>query len=159
MRSRVIERNMFNGASRNIFTKARELRKNMTSAEKKLWSVLKNRKEFKLKFRRQHPFDIFILDFYCHEIKLAIEVDGEIHLNKEILEHDDGREYEIEKFGINILRLTNKEVFEEIESVKNRILHEISSLSPIQGVGGKSPPLADFGALPKGVRSKTPFRG
>jgi very-short-patch-repair endonuclease len=131
MRSRVIERNMFNGASRNIFTKARELRKNMTPAEKKLWSVLKNRKEFKVKFRRQHPFDIFILDFYCHEIKLAIEVDGEIHLNEETKEHDDGREYEIEKYGIKILRFTNKEIFENIESVKNRILHEIISLSPL----------------------------
>lgn len=122
---------MFNGASRNIFAKAWELRNNMTPAEKKLWDVLKNREEFKVKFRRQHPFDIFILDFYCHEIKLAIEVDGEIHLNGEILEHDDGREYEIEKFGIKILRFTNNEVFEEIEAIKKRILHEITSLSPL----------------------------
>jgi very-short-patch-repair endonuclease len=66
-------------------------------------------------------------------------VDGEIHLNEEIQEHDEGRSYDIEKLGIKILRFTNKEVFDDIEFVKNRILHEINSLSPLEGVGGKSP--------------------
>lgn len=84
MRSRVIERNMFYGASRNIFEKASELRNNMTEAENLLWVELKNRKIFKVKFRRQHPIDIFIVDFYCHEFKLVIEIDGEIHLEKEV---------------------------------------------------------------------------
>ena len=91
MRSRVIERNMFFGASRNTFEKAHELRNNMTDAEKLVWKELKNRRVFKTKFRRQHPIDIFIVDFYCHEFKLAIEIDGEIHLDKEIVEYDDGR--------------------------------------------------------------------
>ena len=110
--------------------KRKVLRHNMTEAEKILWEELKKKEIFNARWKRQHPVDIFIVDFYCHRFKLAIEVDGEIHLNEEILEHDDGREYEIEKFGIKILRFTNKEVFEDIESVRNRILKEINSLSP-----------------------------
>ena len=86
MRSKDIERNMFYGANPNIFEKASELRRNMTSAEKLLWAELKNRKIFKSRFRRQHPIDIFIVDFYCHQNKLAIEVDGEIHSEKEVQE-------------------------------------------------------------------------
>jgi very-short-patch-repair endonuclease len=131
MNRRVIERNMFYGAKKNIFLRAIDLRNNMTEAEKILWEELKKKEIFKARWKRQHPIDIFIVDFYCHKFKLAVEVDGEIHLNKEILEHDDGREYEIEKFGIKILRFTNKDVFEDIESVKKRIFHEITSLSPL----------------------------
>ena len=86
MKSRVIERNMFYAASRNTFEMAHALRKNMTDAEKILWKRLKDKRIFKVKFRRQHPVDIFVLDFYCHELKLAIEVDGEIHLSTEARE-------------------------------------------------------------------------
>lgn len=82
MRSRVIERNMFYGAGRNTFERAKGLRKNMTKTEKILWKELKNRQIFKARFRRQHPIDIFVADFYCHENKLAIEIDGEIHQKK-----------------------------------------------------------------------------
>ena len=122
MRSRVIERNMFFGASRNTFEKAHELRNNMTDAEKIIWKELKNRRVFKTKFRRQHPIDIFIVDFYCHEFKLAIEIDGEIHLDKEIAEYDDGRTHDLEELGIKILRFTNNQVFNDI----NYVLKEIS---------------------------------
>ncbi|HBZ20285.1 MAG TPA: hypothetical protein DEO60_04080, partial [Bacteroidales bacterium] len=124
MNRRVIERNMFYGAKKNIFLRAIDLRNNMTKAEKILWEKLKKKEIFKARWKRQHPIDIFIVDFYCHKFKLAIEVDGEIHLDEEILEHDDGREFEIEKLGVKILRFTNKEVFKDIESVKKRILHE-----------------------------------
>jgi very-short-patch-repair endonuclease len=127
MRSRVIERNMFYGASRNTFEKAWELRNNMTEAEKILWKELKNRKAFKPKFRRQHPLDIFVADFYCHEYKLVIEIDGEIHLKKDKQEYDDGREHDIEKLGIKILRFTNHQVLTDLESVKKRILQELSN--------------------------------
>lgn len=130
---------MFYGAKKNIFLRAIDLRNNMTKAEKILWEELKKKEIFKARWKRQHPIDIFIVDFYCHKFKLAIEVDGEIHLDEEILEHDDGREFEIEKLGVKILRFTNKEVFKDIESVKKRILHEITSLSPLYGVGGMDP--------------------
>jgi very-short-patch-repair endonuclease len=128
MRSRVIERNMFFGASRKIFEKASELRRNMTEAEKILWIELKNRKIFKARFRRQHPIDIFIADFYCHKHKLVVEVDGEIHSEEEIQEYDDGRVHDIEKLGIKILRFSNNEVMTDIQNVKQHILDEINSL-------------------------------
>jgi very-short-patch-repair endonuclease len=128
MRARVIERNMFYGASRNIFEKATELRNNMTVAEKYLWDELRNRKIFKAKFRRQHPIDIFIADFYCHSYKLVIELDGEIHSEKEVQEYDDGRTHDIEKLGIKILRFTNEEVLNDIQAVKQCILNEINSI-------------------------------
>ena len=127
MRSRVIERNMFYGANRNIFAKAHELRRNMTEAEKVLWNELKNRQLFKVKFRRQHPIDIFIVDFYCHELKLAIEIDGEIHLKQEVAEYDDGRAHDLERLGIQILRFTNYQVITNVNSVVEKILQVIAS--------------------------------
>jgi very-short-patch-repair endonuclease len=134
MQKRVIERHMFYGARKKIFLKAVDLRINMTEAEKALWEELRNRVIFKARWKPQHPIDIFIVDFYCHKYKLAIEVDGGIHLNQEVLEHDEGRAYDIEKLGIKIIRFSNNEIFENIESVKARILHEIDSLSPLQGI-------------------------
>jgi very-short-patch-repair endonuclease len=131
MRSRVIERNMFYGASRNTFEKARLLRKNMTLAEKLLWSELKNRKHFKARFKRQHPIDLFIVDFYCHEFKLAIELDGEIHLEEDINEYDIGRTADLEKFGITILRFTNNQIFTELEFVLQEILVTIHARTPL----------------------------
>jgi very-short-patch-repair endonuclease len=131
MKRRMIERHMFYGANKSIFLRAIQLRNNMTKAEKILWEELKNKEIFKERWKPQHPVDIFVVDFYCHKYKLAIEVDGEIHQNEEIHERDDGREHDIEKLGIKILRFTNQEVFEDIELVKTRILEEISSLSPL----------------------------
>jgi very-short-patch-repair endonuclease len=128
---RVIERNMFYGAKRNIFLKAIELRKNETEAEKKLWEYLNNKKIFRFRFKRQHPIDIFIVDFYCHKIQLVIEVDGEIHQKPENQIYDEGRAFDIEKFGIHILRFSNKEVLENIDNVIERIKKEIGFLSPL----------------------------
>ncbi len=119
---------MFYGAKSIIFIKAAELRRNMTLAEKVLWKVLNNKKDFPARWKRQHPVDIFILDFYCHKYKLSIEVDGEIHEDDDIGEHDAGREHDITKLGIKIIRITNKEVFENIEFVKRRIISGINCL-------------------------------
>ncbi|MCX6326293.1 MAG: endonuclease domain-containing protein [Bacteroidia bacterium] len=131
MNKRVIERNMFYGAKKNIFLRAFELRNNMTVAEKVLWEELKKKDIFKARFKSQHPIDIFVVDFYCHKYRLAIEVDGEIHQTEEVSEYDGGRSHDIEKLGIKILRFTNEEVIENFELVKQRILIEINSLSPL----------------------------
>ncbi len=131
MKSRVIERNMFYGAGRNTFQKAHFLRSKMTDAEMVLWSRLKNRNIFKVRFRRQHPVDIFVLDFYCHETKLAIEVDGRIHLKREIQEYDEGRSHDIEKFGIKMLRFTNEQILNNLNEVQTTILNTINDLSPL----------------------------
>jgi len=122
---------MFYGASRNTFKKAHELRNNMTDAEKVIWKELKNRRVFKTKFRRQHPIDIFIVDFYCHEFKLAIEIDGEIHLDKEIAEYDDGRTHDLEELGIKILRFTNNQVFNDINYVLKEISDTLNFSNPL----------------------------
>jgi very-short-patch-repair endonuclease len=127
----VIERNMFYGAKRRTFLKAYELRKNETDTEKKLWEYLNDRKIFKYRFKRQHPIDIFIVDFYCHRLKLAIEVDGEIHQKPEKQTYDEGRSFDIEKFGIQILRFSNEEIIEEIDNVIEKIKKEIGFLSPL----------------------------
>jgi len=133
---RVIERAMFYGASPNTFDKARLLRNSMTEAEKIVWDKLKNRNVFKARFRRQHPIGIFIVDFYCHEYKLAIEIDGEIHLKNEVIEYDDGRSHDIEKLGIKILRFTNDEVFTDLKRITEEILKTIAVLEPPLGGRG-----------------------
>ena len=133
---RVIERTMFYGASPNTFDKARLLRNNMTEAEKIVWDKLKNRKVFRARFRRQHPIGSFIVDFYCHEYKLAIEIDGEIHLKTEVNEYDDGRSHDIEKFGIKILRFTNNEVFTNLNKIIEEILENIAVFEPPLGGRG-----------------------
>ena len=93
--------------------------------------LLKNRNIFKVRFRRQHPVDIFVLDFYCHEIKLAIEVDGRIHFKREIQEYDEGRSHDIEKFGIKMLRFTNEQILNNLNEVQTKILNTINDLSPL----------------------------
>jgi very-short-patch-repair endonuclease len=138
MKTRPIERNMFFGAKSNIFLKASELRRNMSDAEKLLWKALSDRKVFDIRFRRQHPIDIFIVDFSCHRCKLAIEVDGEIHQKEEVKNYDTGRTSDIEKLGITLLRFTNNEIVENIENVMKTITNEINRVSPpLGGVGGE----------------------
>jgi len=95
------------------------LRKEITIAEKLLWNKLRNKQLEGLKFRRQHPIDIFIADFYCHEKKLIVEVDGEIHKYQK--EYDEGRTSELEAYGVTVIRFTNDEVINNIKQVIKRI--------------------------------------
>jgi very-short-patch-repair endonuclease len=108
---------MFYNAKPHIFEKAKMLRKNMTKAELKLWEKLKGKKMLGLRFRPQHPIDIFIADFYCHPLKLILEVDGGIHKSKEQKEYDIGREGELENWGMKVIRFTNEEIENEIDLV------------------------------------------
>ena len=109
---------MFFGAKRTIFQNAELLRKNMTPAEKYLWERL-NKKQLGVRFKAQHPIDIFIVDFYCHSCKLVVEVDGEIHLSQK--EYDDGRTAELERWDLTVIRFTNEEVLNDIERVVEKI--------------------------------------
>jgi len=112
---------MFYGAIPITFERAKVLRNNMTNAEKFLWQYLKNSQINGLKFRRQHPINIFIADFYCHQAKLVIEVDGEIHWQRENHEWDNGRTAELENFGLKVIRFSNNQVLNEIEMVIEEI--------------------------------------
>jgi very-short-patch-repair endonuclease len=105
------------GANEEQFGAARSLRHKMTEAESGLWNELKGRKMNGLKFRRQHPIHYYIADFYCHEKKLIIEVDGGIHKDKSIKEHDENRSAEFERLGIRVLRVTNEQVMNSLGEV------------------------------------------
>ncbi len=91
----------------------KDLRNNGTSAEATMWSLLKKRQVLGMKFRRQHSVANFILDFYCPEKKLAIELDGAHHYTPEGIEKDKNRDAYLELHGIKTIRFENKRVFEE----------------------------------------------
>jgi very-short-patch-repair endonuclease len=120
--------NLHKGSIGKLFEYARDLRRNDTSAEDLLWRNLRNKKLNGLKFRRQHPLDKFIADFYCHEKKLVIEVDGSVHDSQEAKEYDEGRTYELKELGITIIRFRNEEVLENIGEVLKRIREVIEQL-------------------------------
>ncbi len=131
------EAEFFYGASPEIFRKAAELRMNMTEAEKLLWDGLKGKQIGGLRFRRQHPISRFIVDFYCHHAKLIVEIDGGIHLNEEVKEYDEGRTYELEQFGLKVIRFKNEEVLKHLDKVINRIKYEIPKVPHLGDLGGK----------------------
>jgi very-short-patch-repair endonuclease len=112
---------MYFGAKPSIFKLAKELRKTETEAEKILWAKLNKNQIYGLQFRRQHPINIFIADFYCVRIKLLIEVDGSIHEIAEYQEHDQGRSEILTDFGITVIRFSNKQIIEEIDSTVEQI--------------------------------------
>lgn len=94
----------------------RKLRHSLTPAEASLWRALKGRQVYGLKFRRQHSVGPYILDFYCPELKLAIELDGESHAMRE--EYDERRtDYLFRMAGITVLRFENRVVFENLEQI------------------------------------------
>ena len=117
---------MFYGASSDLFAKAKFLRDNMTDAEKLLWLRLKQN-QLLFRFKPQHPVDIFIVDFYCHSLKLAIEVDGVIHDYQK--EYDSARSNELNNNGITVMRFLNSDVANNIETVINAIKSKIEELT------------------------------
>jgi very-short-patch-repair endonuclease len=117
-----IEHIMFYGASPAIFEKARVLRESMTEAEIELWRILSNNKFMGLRFRAQHPLDRFIADFYCHSIKLVIEVDGGIHELPENRDYDINRTNELAKWDIEVIRFTNEQVLKEISILTKELI-------------------------------------
>jgi very-short-patch-repair endonuclease len=101
--------------NQKLVARAKELRKNMTPAEKKLWNeYLKN---FKFRILRQRPIDNFIVDFYCPSLKLVIEVDGDSHFTSEGKDYDLERTDILKGHGLKIVRFTNSEVLNNFESV------------------------------------------
>jgi len=92
-----------------------------------LWQFLKAN-QLGVRFKRQHPIWLYIADFYCHELKLVIEVDGSIHNVKEVMEQDVIREEDIISFGIKVIRFKNNEIHRDVEDVINKIKDIINEL-------------------------------
>lgn len=137
-----------------LTAKARELRKNMTPAEKKLW--YKFLRGYHYRFLRQKPIDRYIVDFYCPQLLLVIEIDGETHYTEEGKIYDEERTSVLESYGLRIIRFTNKEVLnnfegacQEIEkfisSIPERstsVLHEKNNATSLSTFEGTNPPLS-----------------
>ena len=104
-----------------IRSHAREMRKGPTRPEKLLWSWLRNRSFGHYKFRRQHPVGDYILDFYCAELKTCIELDGEYHDFDSVAEYDKARTAYLERQGILVIRIENKELIRDSDYVANCI--------------------------------------
>jgi cyclase len=124
-----MKKKMFFGASNLIFENAKHLRKNMTHAENILWGHLKT-KPNGFKFRRQHPLGIYIADFYCHNLKLVIELDGSIHDNEDVKQNDEVRQKLIEKDGLTVMRFKNQEILNGIENVLKSLEQKCNELTP-----------------------------
>jgi very-short-patch-repair endonuclease len=110
-----------------IVKQAREFRRNPTPAEQKLWDALRGRKLAGLKFRRQHPYEQFVLDVFCVEHQLAVEADGGVHLTPDQTARDAARTEFLQARGIKVLRFTNQEIETNLPRVLKRIVEATAS--------------------------------
>jgi very-short-patch-repair endonuclease len=119
---------VFNRASET--PRRKSLRHSMPEAEVILWSKLQRRQVDGLKFRRQYSVGRFVVDFYCTEFKLAIEVDGDSHFKPNAEKRDAERETFIKQYGIKFLRFTNSDVRENLYGVLTQICETVKELKP-----------------------------
>lgn len=108
------------GTTPEIELAARRLRKNLTPAEQMLWQALRGRQLHGLKFRCQHPVGRFIVDFYCPQCKLVVELDGEVHNQQ--TEYDTARTEQLLAYGYRVLHFRNEEVFTNLNLVLEKVL-------------------------------------
>jgi very-short-patch-repair endonuclease len=116
------------GTTQQTEQAARRLRQLMTPAEDQLWRALRGRQLVGLKFRCQHPIGRFIVDFYCPSCKLVIEVDGDIHSQQKA--YDEARTEQLESYGYRVLRFTNEEVLNDLQTVLTCIVQTAEALAP-----------------------------
>jgi very-short-patch-repair endonuclease len=126
-----------------ILARVRKLRRNATDTEQFMWFFLRNRAMNEAKFRRQHPIRGYILDFYCHELKLGIELDGSGHLEPEQMRYDAERTSLLAEEGIQVIRLWNCDVLNHAEEVLGVIWEAIEVRRG--GSSSASPPLVGKG--------------
>jgi very-short-patch-repair endonuclease len=100
---------------------AREMRKAPTDAEKVLWEELRKHRLLGLHFRRQHQIGNTIADFYCHEKRLVVEVDGPVHLREERKDADKVKNEYLDFAGMKVVRVTNADVLENMDGVLEKI--------------------------------------
>ena len=119
---------MFYKADPLIFSNARILRNNLTPAEQTFWLRLKEQFP-QYKFRRQHPISIYIADFYCHKLKLVIEIDGPIYDSEKAKLNDEKRQKNLENLNLIVIRFTNEQIKNEVENVIKVISSTIQKVS------------------------------
>jgi very-short-patch-repair endonuclease len=123
---------------KSVRQRAKELRKIQTTAEQILWDRLRNRRLCELKFRRQHPIGAYIVDFYCDEDRLVIELDGGIHDQQK--EQDEQRDSQLAAYGFHILRFQNQEVESNLEVVLGKIAAAGGDSALLPGCLGEGQP-------------------
>jgi very-short-patch-repair endonuclease len=104
-----------------LTNRARELRSIQTPAETVLWQILRRRQVLGFKFRRQHQFGDYIADFYCHEARLVVECDGSVHNGNEQWQHDQERDVYMISQGLRVLRFSNDDVLNDLNTVVEKI--------------------------------------
>lgn len=129
------------GERRPLIEFARKLRQDATDPEALLWACLRNRRMNKRKFRRQHPLGPYVLDFYCADLKLAIELDGGQHNTPEGKQHDKAREAFLRSQGIETSRFTNDDMMQNTDGVMN-VIWDRTAFTPQSSPSSKtgSPP-------------------
>lgn len=105
---------------------AKNLRKNATIQERRLWNLLKNRQFYNLKFKRQQPVGEYIVDFICKEAKIIIEVDGGQHNTNDNIRRDKERTDYLEGLGYKVIRFWNNEIYEDIDGILSKLKEEIN---------------------------------
>jgi very-short-patch-repair endonuclease len=109
-----------------IQQRAKELRRNQTPAERRLWAKLRRKQACGYRFRRQHPIGRCIVDFYCAALKLAIEIDGDSHASQ--VEYDAARTAYLEERGCTVIRFTNEQVRRQLDAVLDEIVRQCDAL-------------------------------
>jgi len=137
--------------------RARELRRNQTPAERKLWAKLRGKQLCGLKFRRQHPIGRYITDFCCVSHKLVIEIDGDSHASQ--AEYDQARTAYLQERGHTVIRFTNEQVNHQLDAVLDEIVRQRDAFPhpspPPPGGGGSNLPPRLRGGLRGGKTRRT----
>ena len=119
----------------SLTERSRQLRQSETLCEELAWNLLRNQKAFGLKFRRQQPLGSYIVDFYCHELRLVVELEGEVHSQPSRIKSDARRKARLERLGCNVLCVPNGLVLQDPEG----FLIKIGQYIPSPGLRPPSP--------------------
>ena len=120
---RLMNSQRIRGTTPNLIAAARQLRQNLTPAEKMVWDALKNRQLHGWKFRSQHPIESFIVDFYCPQHRFVIELDGAVHDQQR--EYDAARTEKLNHLGYRVIRFDNRDVMSDLSRVLQQIVNAI----------------------------------
>ena len=108
--------------TREMSSRARELRREATPEEAAMWKLLRHRRLHGLKFRRQFPIETFVADFCCYDLRLIVELDGDVHEEPSQAAHDANRDAFLRSLGYGILRIPNHRLFHDPEGVVDELL-------------------------------------